>query len=91
MLFWLAKQTEQGWSDEDREFPRAFAQTSRYELADLAARSRFEAMTFVLGIEEGFTGANYIRWRQQHDFPEVVIQETLHDTVDEALRIVSEV
>lgn len=53
ILFWLAKEYE-------HDCARAYAQTTRFELAEWA--TKFDS-DFVVGIEDGFPGAKYIKYR----------------------------
>lgn len=82
ILFWLAKEQE--------HFPeRAYAQTSRFELAEWKVNYQQGNIKLVLGIEEGFSGARYIRRRFEQDCPKIQIQSTLEDTCQEALNFLS--
>lgn len=69
--FWLAAQAE--------ETPgRAYAQTSRFELAEWKMRHEYEGAQLTIGIEEGFGNARYIRRRFTQDCPEVKIADNLY-------------
>ncbi len=72
-LFWLA-------AERKHRCERAFAQTTRFELAEWKERHRREGCRLALGIEEGFTGARYIRRRFEQDCPKVLIQSDLEST-----------
>lgn len=66
ILFWLAK--------EETPIPgRSYAQTSRYELGEwLTAFKGCGCRHLVIGIEDGFTGAKYIRKRAElHKLDEI--------------------
>lgn len=80
VMFWLAKEFEHHCS-------RAYAQTTRFELAEWKMRHEYEAAKLVVGIEEGFTGAKYIRRRFPKDCPEVSLCSTLEETCREAIRL----
>lgn len=68
--FWLTAQTE--------ETPgRAYAQTSRFELAEWKMRHEYEGINLTVGIEEGFGNARYIRHRFTQDCPDVKITDNL--------------
>jgi len=68
--FWLAAQTV--------ETPgRAYAQTSRFELAEWKMRHEYEGTKLTLGIEKGFGNARYIRRRFNQDCPGVKIADNL--------------
>lgn len=78
ILFWLAR--------EEEHFPgRAYAQTSRFELAEWKVRHEREGVRLVLGIEKGFSGERYIRRRFAQDCPAVPILETLQATCEKAI------
>ena len=66
VLFWLA-------AERKHRCDRAFAQTTRFELAEWKEMHRLGGARMVLGIEEGFTGARYIRRRFEQDCPRVPI------------------
>lgn len=59
ILFWLAKELE-----HDRK--RAYAQTSRFELAEWKIRHECGGAKLVIGIEDGFTGGKVY---QEEIFP----------------------
>ncbi|MFH1065144.1 MAG: nucleoside 2-deoxyribosyltransferase domain-containing protein [Nanoarchaeota archaeon] len=80
VLFWLAKETNHDCS-------RAYAQTSRFELAEWKARHEFLKANLVIGIEQGFSGAKYIRRRFMQDCPEVPICDSLEETCGQAVRL----
>jgi hypothetical protein len=78
VLFWLAAQTT--------ETPaRAYAQTTRFELAEWKTRHEFTGAKLTLGIEDDFGNARYIRRRFGQDCPEVLIAETLEETCHNAV------
>ncbi len=78
ILFWLAK--------EQLHHPdRAYAQTSRFELAEWKERHRRSAAQLVLGIEPGFSGERYIRHRLAQECSDIVIHSTLVDTCENAV------
>ena len=82
ILFWLA------W-EREHSCKRAYAQTTRFELAEWKKEyTRFEFDIFLaIGIEEGFTGARYIRRQFAQDCPRLTIHETLKETCCEAVRL----
>jgi hypothetical protein len=73
IMFWLAKENEHDCS-------RAYAQTTRFELAEWKVRHEHDRIKIVVGIEDGFSGAKYIRRRLSQDCPDVKIYDTLKDT-----------
>jgi hypothetical protein len=79
--FWLASQTE--------ETPgRAYAQTTRFELAEWKMRHEYEAIKLTVGIEEGFGNARYIRRRFSQDCPDVKIADNLNEMCKNAVGLV---
>lgn len=82
ILFWLTR-------EEEHVPSRAYAQTSRFELAEWKIRHERDGIKIVLGIEEGFSGERYIRRRFSQDCPEVSIFKTLPATCESALKAIS--
>jgi hypothetical protein len=56
VLFWLAR-------EQVHNCERPHAQTTRFELAEWKERAARDGIALVVGIEDGFTGARYIRRR----------------------------
>jgi len=81
ILFWLAK-------EETHNHERAFAQTSRFVLAEWKLRHERDGAKLVIGIESGFTNERYIRRRFSQDCPDVAIEATLPDTCRAAIRLI---
>lgn len=82
ILFWLAKEIE-------HDSTRAYAQTTRFELAEWATRAQFDRnVRIVVGIEEGYSGAHYVRHRLGQDCPWLVIHEDLYKTCLAATRLI---
>lgn len=80
VLFWLAKQTV--------DTPgRAYAQTSRFELAEWKMRHEYDGANLVVGIEEGFGNERYIRRRLGQDAPKVPILDSLEDACRTAVEL----
>ena len=80
ILFWLAK--------EYTHFcDRAYAQTTRFELAEWKVRHERDGVRLVVGLDAGFTGAKYIRRRFAQDCPGVPVCDTLRATCKAAVRI----
>lgn len=73
VLFWLANQ-------ETFNPTRAYAQTTRYELAEWLTKHELEDANVVLGIQPGFSGERYIKMRNKLN-----VFTTLEDTLDHAL------
>jgi hypothetical protein len=79
ILFWLAR--------EAVSVPgRSYGQTTRFELAEWKVRHERDGVRLVVGIEEGFSGARYIRHRFGQDCPAVPLVAAL----EEACRVVIE-
>lgn len=80
ILFWLARETA--------SVPgRAYAQTSRFELAEYKVRHERDGVRLVVGIEEGFSGERYIRHRFGQDCPRVPLVSTLPDACAAAVEL----
>ena len=73
ILFWLAKQ-------ENFNPTRAYAQTTRFELAEWLSKGNNETLT--VGIEPEFSGERYIRMRAK----KLEISNTLEDTLEAAIK-----
>jgi len=80
VLFWLAKEFE-------HHCDRAYAQTTRFELAEWKVRHERDKSKLVIGIEEGFTNAKYIRRRFSQDCQDIIIRQTLEDTCNDAINL----
>jgi len=80
IIFWLAKESE-------HNHERAYAQTTRFELAEWKVRHERDGAKLVIGVEEGFTGAKYIRRRFSLDCPEVPILTSLQETCAKAVEL----
>lgn len=89
VMFWLARQAETGDPDE-RGFYRAFAQTSRFELAEAKIKHERDGIKLVVGIEKSFGNERYIRRRFSQDCPDVPILNNLEDTCHTAVSLVKE-
>jgi hypothetical protein len=77
ILFWLA-------AEKEHHLDRCYAQTTRFELAEWYTKSLYEKdIKIVIGIEDGFPGARYIKYRT--DLP---IYETLAETCQSAIKII---
>ncbi len=80
ILFWLAK-------EDKHNCGRAYAQTSRFELAEWKIKHERDGVKLVIGIEDGFTGARYIRRRFSQDCPDVAILNSLEETCKKAVEL----
>jgi hypothetical protein len=72
ILFWLAKEFE-------HRCDRAYAQTTRFELAEWKMRHERNNAKVVVGIEPGFTGNRYIERRFSQDCPNIPLFQNLDD------------
>jgi hypothetical protein len=82
ILFWLAKEAV-------HHPERSYAQTTRFELAEWKVRHERDACKVVVGIEDGFTGARYIRRRLQQDCSGIPICATLEEACAKAVELAS--
>lgn len=82
ILFWLAKET-------NHDCREPYGQTTRFELAEWKIKHENSGARLVLGIEEGFSNARYIRRRFSQDCPNVPILDSLESTCFRALEIIS--
>ena len=81
VAFYLATQTE--------ETPgRAYAQTSRFELAEWKMRHEYEKTKLTIGIQDGFGNARYIRRRFSQDCPDIKIADDLDAMCQNAVDLV---
>jgi hypothetical protein len=81
IMFWLAKEGEQIQG-------RSYAQTTRAELFEWKVRHERDGAKIVIGIEEGFSGAKYIRRRFGQDCPNVPILNSLEETCKKVLEMI---
>lgn len=77
ILFWLAKENEHFCH-------RSYAQTSRFELGEWFARASFDNTEIIIGIEPGFSGADYIRHRltARHHHISESLEEVCQRTIE---------
>lgn len=80
IMFWLAKEFE-------HRCERAYAQTTRFELAEWKVRHERDGIKLAIGIEDGFTGARYLMRRLSQDCPDIKLYSTLEHTCKEAIRL----
>ena len=78
IMVWLAKEYK-------HRRDRAYAQTTRFELGELLGKGA----KAVVGIEEGFTGAKYVRHVLPTEYPKVPICKSLEETCKKALELLS--
>lgn len=89
VMFWLARQTSLD-SPDDRGFYRAYAQTSRFELAEAKIKHERDGLKLVVGIESGFGNERYIRRRFSQDCPDVPILDNLEETCQVAVKLITQ-
>jgi hypothetical protein len=82
ILFWLADEAA-------HDCTRAYAQTTRFELAEWKVRHERDGAKLVVGVGDRFTGARYIRRRFAQDCPAVPVVASL-DEACRAARAVSQ-
>lgn len=80
VLFWLAREV-------DHNCTRAYAQTTRFELAEWKVRHEHDGAHVVVGIEDGFTGDCYIRRRFAQDCPTIPICNSFATTCNAAVQL----
>lgn len=80
ILFWLAKESV-------HLCERAYVQTTRFELSEWKEKHLRTGTKLAVGIQEGFSGANYIRRRMMQDCPEIHICDTLKETCRDAVAL----
>lgn len=76
ILFWLPREIKHICG-------RAYAQTTRFELAEAAALNR----KIVVGMEEGFPGGKYIRFTLASKYPGIPLCSTLKETCKAAVKL----
>lgn len=79
IIFWLAR-------ERDHDPARAYAQTTRFELAEWKEKHMRDGVKLFIGIEEGYSGARYVRHRFAQDCPETIIYDSLAETCRAAVR-----
>lgn len=79
ILFWLAKEIKHNCN-------RAYAQTTRFELGEAVAMHHFSKMKVVVGIEEGFIGAKYIRKTLSKKYPDIPVCNDLKGACELAIQ-----
>lgn len=84
VLFWLAREAE-------HRCDRAYAQTTRFELAEWKLRHERDGARIAVGIEDGFTGAAYIRRRFVQDCPLLPLWDGLEATCANAVALAREI
>lgn len=80
ILFWLAREA-------DHRCDRAYAQTTRFELAEWKVRHERDGTRLAVGVEAGFSGERYVRRRFAQDCPGVPLADSLAETCRAAIRL----
>jgi hypothetical protein len=80
ILFWLAKEAV-------HDCGRAYAQTTRFELAEWKVRHERDGVKVAVGIEEGFPGAKYVRKRLAQDCPKIPLCDSLEGVCSAAIAL----
>lgn len=82
VLFWLA-------NEHNHIHERAYAQTTRFELAEWKVRHERDDVKLVVGIDENFSNARYIRRRFSQDCPNVPLTDTLEASCEAAFQLIT--
>ncbi|HYF61665.1 MAG TPA: nucleoside 2-deoxyribosyltransferase domain-containing protein [Herpetosiphonaceae bacterium] len=82
IVFWLAREVEHSCE-------RAYAQTTRFELAEWKLRHERDGARLAVGIEAGFSGERYIRRRLGQDCPGIPICASLEATCQAAIGLIA--
>lgn len=80
ILFWMAKEVKHACD-------RAYAQTSRYELGEAVTLHCWKGIKIVVGIEEGFSNARYLRYTIPKRAPGIALCDTLEATCAKTLEL----
>lgn len=82
ILFWLAREMVHFCE-------RSYAQTTRVEVSDWKEKHIRDGAKLAVGIEVGFSGERYIRYRFIKDCPDITIVDNLEETCKKALVLLS--
>ena len=80
LLFWLAREFR-------HQCDRAYAQTTRFELGEAVTLHRWRDTRVVVGIEQGFSNARYLRTTISRKAPSIPLCSTLQQTCETALKL----
>lgn len=78
VLFWLPREGLHNCS-------RAYAQTSRFELGEMCALHRAFQRRVVVGIDDGFSNARYLRKTLAWKYPGIPVRNSLRATCEAAV------
>jgi hypothetical protein len=88
VLFWLANQ-KTSTTEPGQKFPRPYAQTTRQELGEWRAKKLQDPrINLVVGIDDNFSNAKYIKRRLNQEGPDVPILSSLEETCKTAVQII---
>ena len=82
VMFWLAR-------EENHCCYRAFAQTSRFEIAEWMVRAQLSRVRLVVGIDPKFSGRRYLLQRFAEACPAIPILDSLETTCSLAHRLIT--
>lgn len=82
IMFWLAREFQ-------HVCDRAYAQTSRFELGEAVTLHRWQGIKVVVGIEDGFSNARYLRLTIAKKAPGIPLCTTLSHTCEAAMSLIS--
>jgi len=82
VMFWLA-------AEGNHDCSRAYAQTTRFELGEAMVRHSVANARVVVGVEAGFSGAQYIKKTLRDKTPRIPVLSSLEETCAEAIRLAS--
>jgi hypothetical protein len=80
LVFWLAREVT-------HHCDRAYAQTTRFELGEAVTLHRWKGIKVVVGIEQGFSGASYLKRTLRHKVPHIPLCSSLQHTCAAAARL----
>lgn len=84
LVFWMPNESE-------HVDGRSYAQTTRFELGEWWAKCQsIDGASMVVGIEDGFPGARYIKKKFGDEYPGVKVRSGLDELVDDILERVIE-
>lgn len=80
ILFWLAR-------EQTHRCDRAYAQTTRFELGEMTARHCQSGVRMVVGVDDGFSNARYIRYTLSKKAPGIPVLDSLSAACAQAVVI----
>ena len=82
VMFWLDK-------EEYHICDRAYAQTTRFELAEWKVKHEYEGTKLAVGIHPEFPGRRYIKMRLTDDCPNIPVVNSLRQTCEEVIKLLN--